>query len=89
MKDNVRQLDQERDEAIPAPISIVELMDDHIQIKELLSQLDERQRQVLQWSFGVLGHELLEQSEIGRRLGISERHVRRLKEDALALLRTM
>jgi RNA polymerase sigma factor (sigma-70 family) len=52
-----------------------------------LSDLPERERQVLTWRFGLGDEEALTLREIGERIGLSRERVRQIQTQALAQLR--
>ena len=56
---------------------------DRSDLKNTLRQLNEREATVIYLKF----HAGLSQSEIGKRLGVSQRHVARLQRNALGKLR--
>lgn len=59
---------------------------DQVGLRRALRKLDRLQLLVVRWTFGLDGLHL-EQAEIAARLGISDRHVRRLLTAALYSLR--
>lgn len=56
-------------------------------IREELSHLPERRRQVIEKAYGLKGGEGSSLAEIGREWGISRERVRQLRNDALVMLR--
>lgn len=53
-----------------------------------IQKLGQPHRQVLEWSFGLLDDELSD-AEIGRRLGKTEYHIKKIREDGLKQIRRM
>jgi len=53
----------------------------------LMNALKQREREILIYSFGLFGHERLEQDEVATKLGLSKERVRQLKCQALQKLR--
>jgi RNA polymerase sigma factor (sigma-70 family) len=58
------------------------------QARRGLSRLDDRERSILTWRFGLDGGEEHTLQEIGERLGLSRERARQLESRALAKLRT-
>jgi RNA polymerase sigma factor (sigma-70 family) len=58
------------------------------QARRGLSRLDDRERSILTWRFGLDGGEEHTLQEIGERLGLSRERARQLEARALAKLRT-
>jgi len=58
------------------------------QARKLLQRLDQRERSILTWRFGLDGGEEHTLQEIGDRLGLSRERARQLEARALAKLRT-
>ena len=74
----------------PNAASAFEQLDDSLikrAIGETLTRLPERDRQILEWRFGLEGQEAQTLESIGRRLGLSRERVRQLEARALAQLR--
>ncbi|MFF5106673.1 SigB/SigF/SigG family RNA polymerase sigma factor [Streptomyces sp. NPDC000134] len=68
---------------IGADDAALELVEDFHALAPMLSELDERDRQIIHWRFV----EELTQKEIGERLGVSQMHVSRLLSRLLGRLR--
>ena len=74
----------------PNATSAFEKLDDSLlkrAIEKTLTRLPERDRQILQWRFGLEGQEAETLEAIGQRLGLSRERVRQLEARALAQLR--
>jgi len=57
--------------------------------ERLLDSLSERERQVIEWRFGLAGRPPLTLSDIGERLDVSRERVRQIEKQALASLRDL
>ncbi len=67
-------------------------MDRNLQKEHLgtwLSQLNERERRIIELRFGLKGHEPLTLAEIGRQINVSRERVRQLEAKAILKLRMM
>ena len=67
-------------------------MDRNLQKEHLgtwLSQLNERERRIIELRFGLEGHEPLTLAEIGRQINVSRERVRQLEAKAILKLRMM
>lgn len=74
----------------PNATSAFEQLDDVLlkrAIGETLTRLPDRDRQILQWRFGLEGQDAQTLEAIGQRLGLSRERVRQLEARALAQLR--
>lgn len=68
----------------------VDRLDQRDQVRQMLEQLDDRERQVLAAHYGLDGHTGPERStldHVSRRLGLSRQRVRQIEQTALAKLR--
>jgi RNA polymerase sigma factor (sigma-70 family) len=74
----------------PSPEEILDGERRSAVVARLLGSLDERERKVLGWRFGLLEEsEPLTLCEVGRRLGISRERVRQVEQGALSRLRAV
>ncbi|MEI6715022.1 MAG: RNA polymerase sigma factor RpoD/SigA [Verrucomicrobiota bacterium] len=75
------------DEATPHPSSRIKAEEVHDELLACLSELDDRELQVLSHKFGLKVEEPLSFRELGRRMGVSHEWVRRIAELALVKVR--
>ncbi|WP_029520553.1 RNA polymerase sigma factor RpoD/SigA [Persephonella sp. IF05-L8] len=61
----------------------------HKELNKLLNALDERERAIIEYRFGLKGEEPKTLTEVGEILGISRERVRQLEQRALKKLRTL
>jgi len=75
------------DEAAEDPASL--LQDDtlRLQIEEWLSELNDKQREVISRRFGLRGYERLTLEEVGKEIGLTRERVRQIQVEALKVLR--
>jgi len=66
---------------------IVEEDNDRRLLIETVSQLPERERQIISMRFGLMGQEEMTQKDVADRLGISQSYISRLEKRTLARLR--
>lgn len=69
-----------------APEVALELDEERAEILRRMSQLEDRERQVLILRFGLMGEEPLTLKEIGRRLGVTREWVRKIELRAVSRL---
>jgi RNA polymerase primary sigma factor len=72
----------------PGPETAMELGDERAEVVRRLERLDDRERQVLTYRFGLMGEMPLTLKEIGIRLGITREWVRKLELRAVAKLQS-
>ncbi|MFF5993677.1 sigma-70 family RNA polymerase sigma factor [Lysinibacillus sp. KU-BSD001] len=77
----------ERIELIDNDINIQNEVPLNIDLQNALSKLDELERLIIKYSFGLEGFQCLTQSQIAKMVNISRSHVGRLKKSALEKLR--
>ena len=58
-------------------------------IDEWLLELNEKQREVVEFRFGLHGHEAATLEEVGDRIGVTRERVRQIQVEALRRLRSM
>ena len=74
--------------ADPRPTRPADRLADRDQVRELLTRLSERERNVISVRFGLGGQTALDTyEEVGQRLGISKERVRQIEQGAIARLR--
>jgi len=76
-----------KDESLPTPADVASNQFLREQLQEILSSLDERERQVLEMRFGLKdgkGHTL---EEVGRKFGVTRERIRQIEAKALRKLR--
>lgn len=60
----------------------------HVLVEHWLNALDEKQRNVIEWRFGLHGHRRRTLEEIGREIGVTRERVRQIQLEALGTLRS-
>lgn len=86
--EDVELADLLRDETVADPTLALERGEQSAVLAELLETLPPRERQVIDWRFGLSGgHDPSTLGEIGERLGLSRERVRQIEAAALARLR--
>lgn len=65
---------------------IIELSDNIRALKKHLEVLDEREKQIIIWRYGLLGHDTMTQKEIAKTYQISRSYVSRIEKRALMKL---
>ncbi len=83
------QSDIERSDSFDAPDgapsagSAIETAEDRAAMRQRLAVLDDRERTVMGWRYGIDSQELLLQREIGQRLGVCKERVRQIEDRAI------
>ena len=77
------------DEALPTPESLLHSSEVQGLVDEWLSQLTERQRNVIEIRFGLKGREVLTLEELAAQLKLTRERVRQIQLEALAALRKL
>jgi RNA polymerase primary sigma factor len=86
--EDVELADLLRDETVSDPTLALERGEQSAVLAELLESLSPRERQVIDWRFGLSGGEDPSTlGEIGERIGLSRERVRQIEVAALARLR--
>ena len=86
--EDVELADLVRDEGVADPDESIERAEREAVLTRLLESLPARERQVIDWRFGLTsGEEPSTLGEIGRRLGLSRERVRQIEASALTRLR--
>ncbi len=75
------------DEQNPEPSELVQDENVHRYVDNWLSELDEKQREVIVRRFGLHGYERATLEEVGNELGVTRERVRQIQMDALKRLR--
>ncbi len=87
-KDSDRPLlDVIPDDHSPEPSELIQDEDIHHYVDNWLSELDEKQREVIVRRFGLHGYERATLEEVGNELGVTRERVRQIQMDALKRLR--
>ncbi len=71
------------------PQEMVEQHDMQMSMQTWLAHLTERQRQVLEWRFGLNGREQVTLEQVGHAIGLTRERVRQIQMEALARLRQL
>ncbi len=82
-------LDAIADDRTPDPEKILQDEDLHAQIRAWLSELNDKQREVVERRFGLNGREISTLEEVGADIGVTRERVRQIQVEALRRLRTM
>jgi RNA polymerase primary sigma factor len=77
------------DAATPLPDAVAIDNDRWRTVAQLLGSLSGRERQVLEWRFGLGNRRDQTLKEVGRRLGLTKEGVRQIEKRALARLRRL
>jgi len=85
--DSRRLEDVIEDEGAPDPMEDIDQGELRGEVADLLHALGSRERQILDWRFGLSGEEPLTLEQIGQRLGLSRERVRQLEVAALRRMR--
>lgn len=75
------------DERQTDPSALLQTEEVHICLTEWLSQLNEKQRQVVEQRFGLNGDDAATLEEVGARIGVTRERVRQIQVEALRKLR--
>ncbi len=75
------------DERQSDPSTLLQTEEVHICLTEWLSQLNEKQRQVVEQRFGLNGDDAATLEEVGARIGVTRERVRQIQVEALKKLR--
>ena len=87
-EDNDRQLlDAIPDENNPDPSVLLQEEDIQANLEQWLSQLNDKQREVVERRFGLHGYEKSTLEEVGQEIGVTRERVRQIQVDALKRLR--
>lgn len=71
-----------------APDELAERHDIVDKMDRYLSTLDQRERLILRWYYGIDGHQAVTLQEIGHRMGLTRERIRQLRDKGLNDLRT-
>jgi RNA polymerase nonessential primary-like sigma factor len=82
-------LDTLPDESWLDPSEILQDSEIYTFIDEWLLELSEKQREVLEFRFGLHGHDAATLEEVGDRIGVTRERVRQIQVEALRRLRTV
>jgi RNA polymerase nonessential primary-like sigma factor len=82
-------LDAIADERTPDPATILQDEDLHAQIQAWLSELNDKQREVVERRFGLNGREISTLEEVGADIGVTRERVRQIQVEALKRLRVL
>ena len=82
-------LDAIADERTPDPEKILQDEDLHAQIAAWLSELNEKQREVVERRFGLNGRDISTLEQVGADIGVTRERVRQIQVEALRRLRSM
>lgn len=75
------------DETIPDPTDVLQEEDVYEHLNFWLSQLNEKQRAVVERRFGLSGYESATLEDVGREIGVTRERVRQIQMEALKKLR--
>jgi len=75
------------DEKQSDPSAVLQIEEVQACLSEWLSQLNEKQRQVVEQRFGLNGDEVATLEEVGERIGVTRERVRQIQVEALRRLR--
>lgn len=75
------------DESADDPASLLQDNTLRMQIEEWLSELNDKQREVISRRFGLRGYERLTLEEVGKEIGLTRERVRQIQVEALKVLR--
>jgi len=82
-------LDTLQDESWSDPSEILQDGEVSAFIDEWLQELNDKQREVVEFRFGLHGHEVATLEEVGDRIGVTRERVRQIQVEALRRLRKM
>lgn len=68
-------------------VAVLEMLDEQRQLHDSLDCLDDRQKEVIKWRFGLEGREPETLEEVGRRFDLSRERIRQIEGQALGKLR--
>jgi len=80
-------LDTLPDDSMPDPTETLQDENVHENIEEWLTQLNEKQREVVERRFGLHGYTVSTLEEVGREIGVTRERVRQIQMDALKRLK--
>jgi len=82
-------LDAIADDRAPDPENMLQREDLQAIIREWLSGLSDKQREVVERRFGLSGHEVATLEEVGADIGVTRERVRQIQVESLKRLRTL
>ena len=82
-------IDAIADERTPDPEKLLHDEDLHTQIQLWLSELNDKQREVVERRFGLNGREIATLEQVGADIGVTRERVRQIQVEALRRLRSM
>ena len=65
----------------------IEVMEERIKVRRAVSELSEREREIIEMRYGMNGRRELTQKEVADKLGISQSYISRLEKKIIAKLR--
>jgi RNA polymerase sporulation-specific sigma factor len=65
----------------------IEVMEERIKVRRAVSELSEREREIIEMRYGMNGRRELTQKEVADRLGISQSYISRLEKKIISKLR--
>ena len=80
-------LDSIPDRTIRDPTETLQEEEVHSNLEDCLSQLSDKQREVVERRFGLHGHQVSTLEDVGREIGVTRERVRQIQMDALKQLR--
>jgi len=80
-------LDTIADEHVQDPTDVLQEDEIHNNIEDCLTQLSDKQREVVERRFGLHGYSVSTLEEVGREIGVTRERVRQIQMDALKKLR--
>jgi len=80
-------LDSIPDENNIDPSDLLQDSDIRMNISAWLSKLSDKQREVVEWRFGLHGHDVSTLEDVGNQIGVTRERVRQIQNEALKRMR--